>query len=167
MNVDGSNKQPLTTSSKSFTNAVISPDGKKIAALISGSSCSCSEIAVMNIDGTGLQQITFGGGLCQSPAWSPDSKMLAYTARSAVNGIHTYTINADGSGNKKLNTAALNDDFSMWSRDGKYIIHQGPKVITQAGAGESYIWITRADGLSEISIKTGESLHIFPVFIEN
>jgi Tol biopolymer transport system component len=53
------------------------------------------DIWVMNSDGSGLQQLTFGSCDERFPHWSKDGSKIAYT--NWMDGIHI--MNADGTGN--------------------------------------------------------------------
>lgn len=76
------------------------------------------EIYVMNVDGTGLTQLTQDSGI--EPSWSPDASKIAFsTGRDGNREI--YVMNADGSGQLNL-TQHLDRDFQpAWSPDGTRI----------------------------------------------
>ena len=65
----------------------VSPDGKRVAFIVN------QHVAVMNVDGTGLQMITTGNGEESFPAWSPDGNKIA-----AWNQYTLLTFSADGTG---------------------------------------------------------------------
>src|SRR5687767_10353125 len=94
------------------------------------------EICVVNLDSTGLIQLTDTPGENKLPAWSPDGNKLAF--QSNRNGWPTlpdyvplgydpgqfgdyeiYIMNIDGSGQTNLtNNPREDDSFPAWSRDG-------------------------------------------------
>lgn len=85
------------------------------------------EIYVMNIDGTGLQQITnLEEGACQ-PDWSPDGQRLVFISPCDGNQEYyqdsaLYTINVDGSNMNPLSNTPGGDFDPDWSPDGNKIV---------------------------------------------
>ncbi|HSB65101.1 MAG TPA: hypothetical protein VLD65_00900, partial [Anaerolineales bacterium] len=85
------------------------------------------EIWLMNIDGTGLIQVTnIPEGACQ-PNWSPDGTQLVFISPCIGGGMIKYPgsslfiINADGSGLTPLPSAPGGDYDPHWSPDGTLI----------------------------------------------
>ncbi len=85
------------------------------------------EIYVMNIDGTGLKQITdLEEGACQ-PEWSPDGQRLVFISPCDGNQEYypnaaLYIINADGSNLNPLSSTPGGDFDPSWSPDGSKIV---------------------------------------------
>jgi Tol biopolymer transport system component/serine/threonine protein kinase len=85
------------------------------------------EIYVMNIDGTGLQQVTnLEEGACQ-PNWSPDGQRLVFISPCDGNQEYyqdsaLYIINVDGSNMNPLSTTPGGDFDPDWSPDGNKIV---------------------------------------------
>ena len=98
-----------------------SPDGTRILFVRENSILDSSALFVVNVDGTGLRQLTpwdmgAGGG-----NWSPNGKEIVFSSRGVL-----WLINPDGN---KLRQVKLHDDipegFSWgpaWSPDGKYLL---------------------------------------------
>jgi Tol biopolymer transport system component len=100
-----------------YLNAVISPDGQRIAFQVVGGS-----MFVIDIDGTGL--VDLGPG--ERPRWSPDSEWLVYMIPTDDGhqflGSDIYVIRANGTG--KTNLTKTKDQLEMnpdWSPDGQFI----------------------------------------------
>jgi TolB protein len=93
-----------------------SPDGSKVlfSAPQFGPPRS-SNVYVINVDGTGLRQLTHStGGKVNNGAnsWSPDGRKISFISnRDGEYGV--YTMNADGTGVKKL-TKNPGDHLSAW-----------------------------------------------------
>lgn len=169
MNADGNNKQILTPQNKSFCNPVISPDGRKIA--VASIDWNGSQIFIMNADGSNLKQITFtvsskyfdtgyprdGNG---NPVWSPDSKKIAYV--SYENGSpDIFTINSDGTKNKRLTDTQLRDENPCWTKDGNYILFSSNRNLNVS----SDIYIMRAEGQLQTPLTNYIADDIYPAFI--
>lgn len=105
-NTDLSNYKDLTFSKLPSGNDLIdlswSPDGKRITfdywrndqLTINGKKVSTIDIYVVDVDGTGLKQLTKDTYLRSSgPQWSPDGNKIAYTSRDNSDiGIWVITI---------------------------------------------------------------------------
>jgi Tol biopolymer transport system component len=81
-----------------------SPDGKKLLFFDTPgySSNFKAEVWTMNTDGSGKKRLYHSGccvGTWAPPVWSPDGRMIAFSADSAGG---TFVENADGSGLRKL-----------------------------------------------------------------
>jgi Tol biopolymer transport system component len=127
MNPDGTEQTKITNlnlnAGKSYS-CVWSPDRKKIAFYFyryQDSDNGYTELYTMNPDGTGQiklanDALSFGES---KPAWSPDSKKIAFTS-SLDGGIDV--INSDGTNRKQLVSPENNANYnSSWSHDGKKI----------------------------------------------
>jgi eukaryotic-like serine/threonine-protein kinase len=94
-------------------------------------------IWISNMDGTGLQQLTFiEEGACQ-PSWSPDGSQIVFispcpTNREAYPASSLFIINADGSDIMPLPTAPGGDYDPAWSPDGTRIAFTSLRRNTNA-----------------------------------
>jgi serine/threonine protein kinase len=85
------------------------------------------QIWVINIDGSGLRQVTEAQwGACQ-PDWSPDGSRLVYVSPCERNkeyyrGSGLFIINADGTNPVSLPVQGFGDYDPAWSPDGKKIV---------------------------------------------
>jgi Tol biopolymer transport system component len=113
---DGTNPTRLTshdTTNDAFPR--LSPDGTKIAftswdgALDSTS----AEICVMNVDGTGRQQLTNNQFEDSYAAWSPDGTHLVFQSNRDGN-FEIYTMNVDGTGVTRLTNTATDEGGASW-----------------------------------------------------
>jgi Tol biopolymer transport system component len=161
MDVDGTNRTSLTNTEPSahrltgIIDPAWSPDGEKIAfqrvyevhESVSASAddtpgqdtYTFSEIYVMNADGTDLRKLPIyvypDAGF---PAWSPDSKKIAFTEGSR--GI--FTINADGTDQTRV-ADNIYSSRPKWSPNGE-IAFTGNNP-----SGTKEIYKISADGTKE------------------
>ncbi|GAB4476538.1 MAG: hypothetical protein Kow00124_18780 [Anaerolineae bacterium] len=115
----------------------LSPDGTRLAFVsVAGSvSLRSNGIYVMELDGSGLTQITFGDGT--HPQWSPDSARLAFTCNS---GTDVCVINADGSGLVNLTGEdEFIDRYPSWTLDGRIVFMSNRDTDPDTLAAEIYI----------------------------
>ncbi|PWH15096.1 MAG: hypothetical protein DDG60_06590 [Anaerolineae bacterium] len=84
------------------------------------------QVYIINVDGSGLRQITNEqDGACQ-PDWSPDGKRLVYVSpcrqkQDFYQGSSLYLIDANGENRTPLPTSLGGDFEPAWSPDGKRI----------------------------------------------
>jgi TolB protein len=99
----------------------------------------------MNADGSGQQQLARGW----PSAWSADGRKIAFTGPDDRPGM--YVVNADGSGQRRLNTLTFrgrpDGGSAAWSPDGQMIL------VTRYEPGSrgkrSDIYVVNADGSGE------------------
>ena len=109
-----------------------SPDGHRLAFAakvidLAGNS-QARDIYVMNVDGTGLQQLTQHRAEDDAPTWSPDGQKIAFVSyRNVVDG-GIFIMNADGSSIAALTNSG--EDYPSWSPDGTQLActHFGANV---------------------------------------
>jgi len=176
---DGSHERQITSPPVGFVdrNPDVSPDGRTIAFQREGADCSVNcnyqQIFVVNIDGTGLRELTRQidgtgcgtGGTCNfSPAWSPDGRRIAFERASGpfvddldeIDGI--YVMNADGTHVRQVtevNEPRLGGDGEpQWSPDGKMILFQRRNIRGALPADGLAIWT--------LNLRTGTEFQVTP-----
>jgi TolB protein len=100
------------------TSAAVSPDGSRVAMVLSKS--GSANIWVCGADGSGLRRVTTGVE-DSSPAWSPDGNWICFATKKAERR-RLAKVPADGGQVEYLSTAgAPNPTEPDWSPDGKWI----------------------------------------------
>lgn len=101
------------------TSAAISPDGTRIAMILS--KAGSPDLYVANADGTGLKQLTQTKEDESCPCWSPDGTTICFTSR-VNHRAELFTIPSGGGTMKKLRTmGVINVTEPDWSPDGSMI----------------------------------------------
>lgn len=105
---------------KRVSDPQISPNGRSVAYTIGTVDMPqnriVTQIYTVNIDGTGMKQITSGDKSNTSPRWSPDGKRLAF-----VTGGQVWTMEPDGGDKKQVTHISTGAANPVWSPDGKWI----------------------------------------------
>lgn len=92
------------------------------------------ELFVMNVDGSGLRQLTHDGAYAGFPAWSPDGKTIAYASyrgSAYITGClglsicptDLYLVDANGGARSRLVTTAASETTPSWSPDGSMLAY--------------------------------------------
>ena len=92
---------------------VWSPNGKWIA--FTSDRAGDKDIYRMDIDGENVKQLTEQGN-CFEPAWSPDSRSIAFASHATL-----FVMDAEGKNVRQLGKAGTVSTDCTWSPDGKQI----------------------------------------------
>ena len=129
------------------TSAAVSPDGTRVAVILSKS--GSPDLWVANIDGTGLQQLTKTREPESSPCWSPDGRTICF-ASTRDGRAALFTVPATGGEMRKLSTGGIIPATEPdWSPDGKWI------VFTRAGGSFDLYVVPSGGGTAEV-LTSGE-----------
>jgi TolB protein len=119
------------------TSAAVSPDGTKVAMILSKS--GSPDVWVCDADGSNLEQLTATPEDESSPCWSPDGQWICFATKIAERRM-LAKIPAGGGAIQRIPTPdAPNPTEPDWSPDGKWI------AFTRQ-AGEFDICVMPADG---------------------
>jgi Tol biopolymer transport system component len=129
-----------------------SPDGQRIA--FHSDRGGDWDIWVINVDGTGLTNLTRQPGDDQYADWSPDGKKIAFTSsRSGNQDIWVMSVpgpqaGGDGRGTDLVNltNAKGRDRYPMWSPDGTRL------TFNTNRDGDYEVYMMKADGSNQRNI---------------
>jgi TolB protein len=132
------------------TSAAVSPDGSKVAMILS--KAGRPNVYVCNLDGTGLVRLTTGTE-DSSPCWSPDGQWICFATKIAERRV-LAKVPAGGGAQQRIPTSGVSNPTEPdWSPDGKWIaftaqmgdfsicvIPAGGGTATVIAAGEDPSW---------------------------
>jgi TolB protein len=127
MSASGSGRHAITPASADATMPAASPDGHRIAFVRRG------EIYVMRSNGSQVRRLTRSGASEGAPAWSADSRWIAYSSESSG---HSSIWKMRNDGRRKTRLAVGLVGAPAWSPNGRRIAY----------AAHGRIWLMNANG---------------------
>ncbi|AKQ42727.1 translocation protein TolB precursor [Aurantiacibacter atlanticus] len=122
-----------------------SPDGRQI--VFESDKSGSQQCYVMNADGSGERRISFFGGRCATPEWSPRGDQIAFTHIAGDFRIAVMT--PQGSNMRRL-TNAWHDEAPSWAPNGRIIQF----FRTERNSGDTSIWQVDLTGENERRLRT-------------
>jgi len=119
------------------TSAAVSPDGSKVAMVLS--KMGSPNVWVCNADGTGLTRVTKGVE-DSSPCWSPDGQWICFAAKINARRVLAKVPAEGGPIQRLIAKLGINPTEPDWSPDGKQAIMPAEKYEKQSNSenGELY-----------------------------
>ncbi len=149
MDRDGKKQTNLTNNPAADRITSVSPDGTQIA-FTSYRDGNKAEIYLMNLDGTNVRRLTNNEQFEDAPSWSPDGKCIIFardlkpstdTSSNTPSDGEIFSIDINGTNEKRLTNKPGFDGGPQYSPDGKKIAFYGPTL------DKNYeIFIMNADG---------------------
>ena len=143
MQADGSNQRRILQD-PTVGFVTWSPDGQRLVFNASKGGGRVN-VYVINVDGSGLTQVTDFSGANTRPVWSPDGQYIIFNSK--LEGDVTqflYQINADGSSLTRLTEGYYPDWSFRLQPGGELGSSPGPGEIIYQGEGS--LWLIKADG---------------------
>ncbi len=151
-----------------------SPDGKRLAFYRVRSKSGQDQVQgigqtavfVVNIDGSGLRQLTPWNMLAGDSDWSPKGDLIAFSTRPLLNFTsgrsELYTIRPDGSGMRALTSHGADGPRAtqpQWTPDGEAILY----TRANQSLTTRHVWAIDRTGGKDAPVLTEESAYTQPV----
>ena len=149
---DGSNLRSVLSGGNE-ANPVWSPDGTRL--LVERNVGDAKDIFVVNVDGTGLANLTTAPGDDTNAAWSPDGALIAFATERNYDGggADVYVIDADGRNPRLIDTKAYNPS---WAPDSQRLTYASYK------SGRYQIYTAAPDGSGSVNVTNSSSSDAVP-----
>jgi Tol biopolymer transport system component len=140
----------ITPGSGRYYDLCWTPDGH---IMYSSDATGSADIWLMNADGSGQRQLTFGIGRSYAAVASPDGKLIAFHSNRSGNW-QIWRADADGSNPKQLSASARDANWPQFTPDGKFVIfHQSD------ASGAYHLWKVSIDGGPPVQITNAPTMH--------
>jgi Tol biopolymer transport system component len=135
-----------------------------------GNDCGLGEIAVMNVDGSGLRALTHDKVTEYSPRWSPDRRQIAFIRPRTPDGAaQIWLMNADGSHEHPLTRLSgtlrgiqfFGDSSSSrldWSPDGRQIVFAAYPPDPANDGGPRHLYLANVHTGAVRALTNGSSM---------
>lgn len=122
-----------------------SPDGRALA--FTRGSARGGDLWVMERNGRSPHKIATDA---TNPAWSPDGKQIVFESGRDNNGetcfddachanSEVYSMNADGTGQRRLTSQSADDGSPSWSPDGRWVVFASERREPEASSYQLYV----------------------------
>lgn len=147
INDDGTELTALYSNDSQIGDLWVSPDGQRVVCAVdtSVSITDHYELFVVNLNGSGVVQITsFGGALLEEPQWFPDGQEILFGWLGPWRGAQLFRVRVDGTSLLRITS----DDntshrFPRLSPDGQKV------AFEKRGSAGNTIWVINVDGSNE------------------
>jgi TolB protein len=139
-------------------NPTWSGDGTKIAftSLLLPTATGQYDIFSINLDETGLENLTENAAHDLNPAWSHDGTKIAFMSNRTDGFFDIWVMDADGSNPTQLTTGGGHDQWPRWSPDDSQI------VFSSFRDSDDEIYTMNADGSNQVRVTSSPGTDAYP-----
>jgi dipeptidyl aminopeptidase/acylaminoacyl peptidase len=98
------------------------------------------------------------------PAWSPDDTKIAFARTVSDSNDEIFTMNADGTGVRRLTNNATLDGSPAWSPDGTRIVFARFRAGATPADGHWDVWVMDSDGSRQTRLTSTTDRDLLPVW---
>ena len=153
MDYDGFNPQQRTRLHGIAYSPRLSPNGQELAFM--SQIGVHQKIRLLSLLTNKLLPFPSYKGLTMSPAWSPDGSKLAFAAKMGGQNLNIYTINANGTGLRRLTRSSGYDNLSPVWNPKPPPGSDGQIAFVSSRTGQPQIYTMNADGSNQQRIPLG------------
>ncbi|MBI4397090.1 MAG: PD40 domain-containing protein [Elusimicrobia bacterium] len=137
VDLEGKILRTLTNFASADTAPTLSPDGLHLA--FTSDRPGYPQIYTMDTNGANLKRLT-DSGQCDSPAWSPQGHLVAFTMSVSGGLFDIFTVEVGTGRQRRLTFGEGDNENAAWSPDGRYL------VFTSTRRGRPELWVMGYDG---------------------
>jgi Tol biopolymer transport system component len=155
MNADGSDLRQITFDGfPGDMDPAWSPDGSRIAVERFDLQAGRDGLYVFDADGSHFVQVTQNDarGEYTEPQWSPDGMKLVFAIASDTKGHAIFTVNLDGTDERRITPWTLDGLHPDWSPDGRSIVFEAPDADDAPPGTSSNVYTVRPDGTHIVAV---------------
>jgi Tol biopolymer transport system component len=116
----------VVTGRRAWLHPDVSPDGR---TLTMRSFRGQEDVWVVNVDGSGLRQVTDDAARDRGSRWAPDGSLVFYSSRGGT--YQFWSIHADGTGARQLTHGDWALNYPLPSHDGRWVAGTDPNTNEQ------------------------------------
>ena len=134
----------LTNAAAVDTAPFPSPDGLQVC--FTSDRPGRPQIYVMNATGANLRRLVQADGWCDSPAWSPQGHLIAYTYSERGRNFDIHTVEPATGRTERLTYGEGDNENATWSPDGRlrHVPDRNPPGAALSPADRSGVFADRA-----------------------